>query len=866
MKKKIVSLLGLLFLWLIPLSSGFAQTLNVGDFVAPISFFNQSIGHSAPFSVDFKNSVTQQIYTADLLQGLEGKEITKLKFQLYVDAEIYNTTPVNAKISFYLSNVEDDSFKLEDGKLKWLPVDEEKDLYMQKNVEFNFFEITTEKFETSTANSNIKYYTLEYTLDKPFVYTGKSILLSCRYEADNSAAEGPGRSYLDFCSFPKNVKNMPIRMLCRYDDKAAGSGFSAFAGSFAMTGKKDRAVMQITYQESTSPSNDDDMIVVHTENEGGLAEGMADHNVFKCKALKVVGPIGKEDFGYINDNLMMLKKLDLSEAVLANKTIPDHALEPTSTTSLIEELILPPSLEVIDEAAFAYMVNLQKIDLGKNLKKIKDSAFTDCKKLAKVVFPASLQEIGMYAFKGCSLLNGVELPASLTILGKEAFAKCASLEEIKLPEKITTTGRATFSECTSLKKVWLHKAFEKVEYGAFSSCKALTDLYCDALTPPAVHVKSFGYVNTKSINLYVPAKSLSVYKETKIWQNFNIIAKKEDKPEPTRFVLSYKVEGGYGTLVAKDKAGKEITSGTAIDENSAIIFAVDPEKDYLLDKFLVNGEAKELKDNSFTLNITKATEVVVSFKHRPWNVVYSVKGGKGGAIEAEYAGKALPSGSTIPFGENKTILFKAKPEAHYFVKEWIVNGQKSTKPAENNQWEVVASKDYVVEVVFQREEVYYNVKVSQEGNGGGVILEVEGVRAPLNTKVKENYSIVVSGEPDQGYEMDYWKVNGKKIPITKDNDTYITTVKEDLNIVLYWKRTKSADTLVKDTEFTLMENAGGVSLVRKGQAIGQLSLYSVGGELLLQQYIVEERYTLHLASGCYILTLADGTSRKIVIR
>ena len=39
---------------------------------------------TAPFDFDYLSSVTQQIYTAAELQGLEGKEITKLAFQIYL--------------------------------------------------------------------------------------------------------------------------------------------------------------------------------------------------------------------------------------------------------------------------------------------------------------------------------------------------------------------------------------------------------------------------------------------------------------------------------------------------------------------------------------------------------------------------------------------------------------------------------------------------------------------------------------------------------------------------------------------------------------------------------------------------------------
>ena len=50
-----------------------AQTIDLGDFANPSSYFDQSVGQTAPFDFDYLSSVTQQSYTAVELQGSEGK-------------------------------------------------------------------------------------------------------------------------------------------------------------------------------------------------------------------------------------------------------------------------------------------------------------------------------------------------------------------------------------------------------------------------------------------------------------------------------------------------------------------------------------------------------------------------------------------------------------------------------------------------------------------------------------------------------------------------------------------------------------------------------------------------------------------------
>ena len=106
-----------------------AQTIDLGDFANPSSHFNQSIGQTAPFDFDYLSSVTQQIYTATELQGIEGKEITKLAFQIYLsEGESYNTEYTN-DLQIYLTNVSNDHFESVAGKYHWLPINAEQDLY-----------------------------------------------------------------------------------------------------------------------------------------------------------------------------------------------------------------------------------------------------------------------------------------------------------------------------------------------------------------------------------------------------------------------------------------------------------------------------------------------------------------------------------------------------------------------------------------------------------------------------------------------------------------------------------------------------------------------------------------------------------------
>ena len=80
------------------------------------------------------------------------------------------------------------------------------------------------------------------------------------------------------------------------------------------------------------------------------------------------------------------------------KKVADEAISNYSA-GILEELILPDSLEAIGEAAFAGCINLKSIKFGNNLKTISDYAFSGCSSLTNVSIPATVEEIGEHAFE-----------------------------------------------------------------------------------------------------------------------------------------------------------------------------------------------------------------------------------------------------------------------------------------------------------------------------------------------------------------------------------------------------------------------------------------------------------------------------------
>lgn len=162
---------------------------------------------------------------------------------------------------------------------------------------------------------------------------------------------------------------------------------------------------------------------------------------------------------------------------------------------MIEEVILPDTIIVIEDGAFECCYELKSITLSNNLEEIGNtafystgltsvtipdsvthieaSAFLDCAALEKVVLPDNLEIIGPFAFSGCENLADITLPEGLSEIGGKAFDGCKSLTEIVIPRKITKISNSMFSGCKSLKKVTLPDSLKSIEQYAFDDCENL---------------------------------------------------------------------------------------------------------------------------------------------------------------------------------------------------------------------------------------------------------------------------------------------------------------------------------------------------------------------------------------------------------
>ena len=140
---------------------------------------------------------------------------------------------------------------------------------------------------------------------------------------------------------------------------------------------------------------------------------------------------------------------------------------------------------------------------------IGDWAFAYCFYLTSVTIPNSVTTIGKAAFKICSSLTSVTIPNRVTTIGYEAFHLCR-FSTITIPNSVTSIGKYAFWSCSFLTSITIGKNVDTIRDGAFGYCRNLKSVTTHAKTAPTLGTNVFRNV-PDTIPIYIPCGSLSDY-------------------------------------------------------------------------------------------------------------------------------------------------------------------------------------------------------------------------------------------------------------------------------------------------------------------------------------------------------------------
>lgn len=118
----------------------------------------------------------------------------------------------------------------------------------------------------------------------------------------------------------------------------------------------------------------------------------------------------------------------------------------------------------------------EKVVISGDYTKICKNAFARHHEIKEVVIPDSVETIEDYAFVECISLRRVKLPKNLTSIGKYAFAGCEKLEYISLPKSLSEIKNSTFSCCLFLKKISLYDDINYIDKRAFDLCHSVEEI------------------------------------------------------------------------------------------------------------------------------------------------------------------------------------------------------------------------------------------------------------------------------------------------------------------------------------------------------------------------------------------------------
>jgi hypothetical protein len=142
-----------------------------------------------------------------------------------------------------------------------------------------------------------------------------------------------------------------------------------------------------------------------------------------------------------------------------------------------------------------------------------------------IALPFGLTDIGAYAFACTYNLRTISnLPRlkNLRFIGEQAFRDAWKLEEIDLLpcNQLTEIPQMMCSNDSALQFVSLPRNVQSIGNQAFKNCVALQQIVCPALVPIPVDPSVFEGVDKQNCVLRVPARSLSVYQNAPVWQEF----------------------------------------------------------------------------------------------------------------------------------------------------------------------------------------------------------------------------------------------------------------------------------------------------------------------------------------------------------
>lgn len=288
--------------------------------------------------------------------------------------------------------------------------------------------------------------------------------------------------------------------------------------------------------------------------------------------------------------------------------------------------------------------------------------------------------------------------------------------------------------------------------------------------------------------------------------NTEVVVTIKEKPVVT---IPSGISNGTLTVIYKDAANKDISvsNGDHVPNGTQLLVTLTPEKGYVVDEDALGAsveteytdedksgnttDTKSYKVENVIANVTVKGAFKALGTHK---VTYEPVIASGESANGTLTAKAdrkqmdiykidkLTTGEKVY--EGRTLTFTAAPDQDYSVQEWRVNGkvlkEDGIKVTDSTLTIANVEKDYTVTVQFKKSGSDTTIAA---GANGKIVSAVAGkvdqiANIETGFVLASGATVDITAQPDTGYKVGCWKVNGKVVDGQTGN-TYTYTADEN---------------------------------------------------------------------------------------
>ncbi len=181
-------------------------------------------------------------------------------------------------------------------------------------------------------------------------------------------------------------------------------------------------------------------------------EGESDANV-NADAINNIAAVADNIGGGGND-------VGFVERTLTDYVIPDGVTKigkyAFAYMADLESVEIPDTVTTIDEGAFSHS-SIKSINIPMSVTTLGAEAFIWCKSLTDITSLGAITAIPSHAFGNCGFTSLV-IPNTVETIESYALSTCSSLTSLEIPSSVTTIANNAFYNSSRLATITIHKA------------------------------------------------------------------------------------------------------------------------------------------------------------------------------------------------------------------------------------------------------------------------------------------------------------------------------------------------------------------------------------------------------------------------